>query len=33
MIKMTIIVETIRMVIRLINTYDKNNDSYKNDDK
>ena len=34
MIWMTIIVEMmIKMVIRLINTDDKNNDSYKNDDK
>ena len=31
--KKTIIVKMIKMVIRLINTDDKNNDSYKNDDK
>ena len=32
--KKTIIVEMIiKMVIRLINTDDKNNESYKNDDK
>ena len=33
MIWMTIIVEMIEMVIRLIITDDMNNDSYKNDDK
>ena len=33
MIRMIIIVEMIIMVIRLIITDDKNNDSYKNDDK
>ena len=33
MIRMMIIVEMIKMLIRLINPDDKNNDSYKNDDK
>ena len=33
MIRMTIVVEMIIMVIRLIITDDKNNESYKNDDK
>ena len=32
-IRQTIIVKMIKMVIRLINTDDKNNDSYKNDNK
>ena len=33
MIKMIIIIEMIRMMKRLIDTDDKNYDSYKNDDK
>ena len=32
-IRLMIIVEMIKMVIRLINTDDKNNESYKNDGK
>ena len=33
MIRMIIIIEMIIMMTRLIDTDDKNNDSYKNDDK
>ena len=33
MIRMMIIVEMIKMMMRLIIADDKNNDSYKNDDK